>query len=54
MLAYSAISHMGFMLLALPTAWSAATDPFNAADAYSAAMYYVVAYVLTSSWRCSA
>jgi len=47
MLAYSTISHMGFMLLGLLSGvvnhnW------LNAADAYSAAMFYAVVYVLMS------
>ena len=47
MLAYSAISHMGFMLLAFTT------GVFNghaalALEAYTSAFYYVVAYVLMS------
>jgi NADH-quinone oxidoreductase subunit N len=47
MLAYSTISHMGFLLLGLATGvvdgnW------LSAADAYSAAMFYVIVYVLTS------
>jgi NADH-quinone oxidoreductase subunit N len=47
MLAYSGISHMGFMLLALTT------GVFNghaalALEAYTSALYYVVAYVLMS------
>ena len=47
MLAYSGISHMGFMLLALTT------GVFNghaalALEAYTSALYYIVAYVLMS------
>jgi NADH-quinone oxidoreductase subunit N len=47
MLAYSGISHMGFMLLALTT------GVFNghaalALEAYTSALYYMVAYVLMS------
>ena len=47
MLAYSTISHMGFLLLGLANGvvdgnW------LSAADAYSAAMFYVIVYVLTS------
>lgn len=47
MLAYSGISHMGFMLLALTT------GVFNghaayALEAYTSAFYYIVAYVLMS------
>ena len=45
MLAYSAISHMGFMVLAL-TAGVVAGDRAYALSAYTAAMYYTVAYVL--------
>ena len=47
MLAYSTISHMGFMLLGL---LSGVVDGnwLNAADAYSAAMFYAVVYVLMS------
>ena len=47
MLAYSAISHMGFMLLGLVTG-VVAGDPRYALNAYSSAMFYVVIYVLTS------
>ena len=47
MLAYSTISHMGFLLLGLSNGvvdgnW------LSAADAYSGAMFYIVVYVLTS------
>ena len=47
MLAYSTISHMGFMLLGLA---SGVVDGnwLSAADAYSAAMFYVIVYVLTT------
>ncbi|OGA20094.1 MAG: NADH-quinone oxidoreductase subunit N [Betaproteobacteria bacterium RIFCSPLOWO2_12_FULL_63_13] len=47
MLAYSTISHMGFLLLGL---LSGVVDNnwFNAADAYSASMFYAVVYVLMS------
>jgi NADH-quinone oxidoreductase subunit N len=49
MLAYSAISHMGFMLLGLTTGVVAGqVDPFSVVNAYSSALYYVVAYVLMS------
>ena len=56
MLAYSAISHMGFMLLGLAAGVSVAeTDATGAAgqqlglmEAYSASMFYVVTYVLTT------
>ena len=47
MLAYSTISHMGFMLLGL-LAGVVNGHWLNAADAYSAAMFYVVVYVLTT------
>ena len=47
MLAYSTISHMGFLLLGLANGvvdgnW------LSAADAYSAAMFYIIVYVLTT------
>lgn len=47
MLAYSAISHMGFVLLGL---LSGVVDgnTFGASDAYSGAMFYAVIYVLMS------
>jgi NADH-quinone oxidoreductase subunit N len=49
MLAYSAISHMGFMLLALMSGVaSAEMDPMALVNAYSSAMYYSVAYVVMS------
>ena len=49
MLAYSAISHMGFMLLGLMSGVAGnAFDPFTAINAYSSALYYTVAYVLMS------
>ena len=47
MLAYSTISHMGFMLLGL-LAGVVNGNWLNAADAYSAAMFYVLIYVLTT------
>ena len=47
MLAYSTISHMGFMLLGLLSG-VVGGNWFNAADAYSAAMFYSVVYVLMS------
>ena len=47
MLAYSTISHMGFMLLGL-LAGVVNGNLLNAPDAYSAAMFYVVTYVLTT------
>jgi NADH-quinone oxidoreductase subunit N len=45
LLAYSAIAHMGFMLLGL---LSGVVDgnKLNAADAYSTAMFYMIIYVL--------
>ena len=45
MLAYSAISHMGFMLLGITTG-VVSGDARYALNAYSSAMFYVVAYVL--------
>ena len=47
MLAYSAISHMGFMLLGL-FAGVVDGDPVYARNAYGSAMFYVVVYVLMS------
>ncbi|MGE5465985.1 MAG: NADH-quinone oxidoreductase subunit NuoN [Ignavibacteria bacterium] len=47
MLAYSSISHMGFMLLALMSGIvGGQVDPFSTLNAYSSALYYAVAYVL--------
>jgi NADH-quinone oxidoreductase subunit N len=47
MLAYSTISQMGFMLLGLaPTVVT--NNTISAANAYSSAMFYVVAYVMTT------
>jgi NADH-quinone oxidoreductase subunit N len=49
MLAYSGISHMGFMLLALMSGVvGGQADPFGTINAYSSALYYTVAYVLMS------
>jgi NADH-quinone oxidoreductase subunit N len=49
MLAYSGISHMGFMLLALMSGVvGSQADPFGTLNAYSSALYYTVAYVLMS------
>jgi NADH-quinone oxidoreductase subunit N len=45
MLAYSTISHMGFMLLGLLAGVGGKGSP---ADAYGAAMFYSIAYVLTT------
>ena len=47
MLAYSTISHMGFMLLGLLSG-VVGGNWLNAADAYAAAMFYTIAYVLMS------
>ena len=47
MLAYSAIAHMGYMLLGL-LAGVVSGNWFNAGDAYAAAMYYTIIYVLMS------
>lgn len=47
MLAYSAISHMGFVLLGLMSG-VVGTDTALAANAYSSAMFYVIAYVLAT------
>ena len=46
MLAYSGISHMGFMLLGLLSG-VVDGDRFNALNAYTAAMYYAITYVIT-------
>ena len=48
MLAYSAISHMGFMLLGITTG-VVSGDARYALNAYSSAMFYVIAYVLTTT-----
>ncbi|MEZ5618453.1 MAG: NADH-quinone oxidoreductase subunit NuoN [Rhodocyclaceae bacterium] len=47
MLAYSAISHMGFMLIGVLSGIVAGDSRF-ALNAYSSAMFYVIAYVLMS------
>ena len=47
MLAYSTIAHMGFMLLGLLSG-VVGGNWLNAADAYGAAMFYVIVYVLMS------
>lgn len=47
MLAYSAISHMGFMLLGIVTGVVGGDARF-ALNAYSSSMFYVVTYVLTT------
>ena len=49
MLAYSGISHMGFLLLALMSGVVVGRpDPFGTLNAYSSALYYAVAYVMMS------
>ena len=48
MLAYSTIAHMGFMLLGLLSG-VVGGNLGSAADAYSSALFYVVAYVLMSA-----
>ncbi len=48
MLAYSAISHMGFMLLGLVVG-VVGGDARDTLNAYSASMFYIVTYVLTSA-----
>lgn len=48
MLAYSAISHMGFMLLGIVTG-VVGGDARYVLNAYSSAMFYVVAYVVMSA-----
>ena len=47
MLAYSTISHMGFVLLGLMSGVIEGSA-FNAQNAYTSAMFYVVVYVLTT------
>jgi NADH-quinone oxidoreductase subunit N len=47
MLAYSTISHMGFMLLGLLSG-VVGGNMLSAADAWSSAMFYAIVYVLTS------
>lgn len=47
MLAYSTIAHMGFMLLGLLSG-VVGGNTLNAPDAYAAAMFYVLVYVLMS------
>lgn len=48
MLAYSAISHMGFMLLGLLSGVLSGGDRHLMINAYSSAMFYAVAYVVMS------
>ncbi len=47
MLAYSTISHMGFLLLGLLSGVSGGSSAL-AADAYSASLFYSITYVLTT------
>ena len=47
MLAYSTISHMGFLLLGLLSG-VVGGNLLSAADAYSAAMFYAIVYVITT------
>lgn len=47
MLAYSTISHMGFMLLGL-TCGVVNDNTFSAVNAYSSSLFYIVTYVLTT------
>ena len=49
MLAYSAISHMGFMLLGMASGIIGGGTRVELYNAYSASMFYVVTYVLTSA-----
>lgn len=47
MLAYSAISHMGFMILGLMSGVvGGVIDPNRAIASYSASLYYIIAYVI--------
>jgi len=48
MLAYSTIAQIGFVLLGLLAGVAGTTDRTGIAAAYSAAMYYVITYVLTT------
>ena len=45
MLAYSAIAHMGFMLLGLLSGWSSG-NWLNRTDAYSASLFYMIVYAV--------
>ncbi|MEP6557333.1 MAG: NADH-quinone oxidoreductase subunit NuoN [Burkholderiales bacterium] len=47
MLAYSTISHMGFVLLGLMSGYVNG-NTLSAANAYSSSMFYVISYVLTT------
>lgn len=54
MLAYSAISHMGFMLLGIVSGIPGGSpelnfNPFFALNAYSSSMFYILAYVLMTA-----
>ena len=49
MLAYSAISHMGFMLLGIASGVVGSGTRIQLYNAYSASMFYVVTYVLASA-----
>jgi NADH-quinone oxidoreductase subunit N len=49
MLAYSAISHMGFMLLGVANGLFSGGTRLELYNAYSASMFYVVTYVLASA-----
>ncbi|HQW20468.1 MAG TPA: NADH-quinone oxidoreductase subunit NuoN [Rhodocyclaceae bacterium] len=48
MLAYSTISHMGFMLLGLLSGFVAnqGVDPYRILNAYGASIYYIISYVI--------
>ena len=48
MLAYSAITHMGFMLLGMASGIAGGGTRVELFNAYSASMFYVITYVLTS------
>jgi NADH-quinone oxidoreductase subunit N len=48
MLAFSTISQMGFLLLGLLAGVIGGGNQFNTESAYSAAMFYVLTYVLTT------
>ncbi len=47
MLAYSTISHMGFVMLGM-SAGMTGGNGFNAVDAYSASVFYMLTYVITT------
>jgi NADH-quinone oxidoreductase subunit N len=48
MLAYSTISHMGFLLLGLLSGVFSGSTVESATNAYSSSMFYVITYVLTT------